>query len=617
MCPENHVSRARGTHREPSGDGFKRSQTSSYAYGGRKRCREPIPIAYDTTHQLLSDGTTTYSYDANGNPTMSGYATGSDNQITTDGTCTYTYDNVGDIVEKSKGSSLETWYYTYDTLNRLVSIEQTTNGTTAEYTVTYTYDVYGNLMKEQQWQTGGSVTTTYSVYDQGQVWADLNSSVSVTTRYIWGGPGSSQLYARVDVGVGLRQVSQDALGSVRDVWDATGVLDHVNYTVFGLITSETNAALGGYILFDGLREDRTSGTVMTPWRTLLTSLQRWMQPDPSGFGGGDGNLYRDCSNDPTNEVDQTGMQPAGGDVGAAIGGFVGNLLGDIIRAEGEHTLQFVPVPNFPKAAGGQSSFSFPGSFDIQPEPHYDGFVLQHVTRMWRQPGRDWHIAGKGDYWEVFPVKSKYQAFDGKWILDSLAWGPINPATGQIYEWRDTWYYRYFKTDLRDRFFGHSGDKAVEAAINLALANKDKYGTCNIWDMFEFPGDEEPIAQGGAVAQVGEAYYVSGLDWQQLPGVAEGLWPVGNPATLAGSLPSRYDKTAKVEDDLHTFFEAHPFNFSAVAWHVVNAPVGGAVQGWPGMTNPLPEGDAESIEKGANTLVSKVLNTKIGFPRFAK
>jgi len=263
--------------------------------------------SYDSTHQLLSDGTTTYSYDANGNPTMSGYATGSDNQVTNDGTWTYTYDNVGDIIEKSKGSSLETWYYTYDTLNRLVSIEQTTNGTTAEYTVTYTYDVYGNLMKEQQWQSGGSTTTTYSAYDNGQVWADLNSSLSATTRYIWGGPGSSQLYDRIDVGVGLRQVSQDALGSVRDVWDTTGVLDHLNYTAFGFITSETSWTLGGYILYDGLREDRASGTVMTEWRTLQTSLQRWMQTDPSGFGGGDDNLYRDCGNDPTNGTDRTGL----------------------------------------------------------------------------------------------------------------------------------------------------------------------------------------------------------------------------------------------------------------------------------------------------------------------
>ena len=39
------------------------------------------------------------------------------------------YDKAGDLVEKSKGAGLETWYYAYDTLNRLTSIEQTSNRT--------------------------------------------------------------------------------------------------------------------------------------------------------------------------------------------------------------------------------------------------------------------------------------------------------------------------------------------------------------------------------------------------------------------------------------------------------------------------------------------------------
>ena len=140
--------------------------------------------SYDATNQLLSDGTATYSYDANGNPAAAGYQTGTGNEITTDGTWTYTYDAAGDVVEKSKGAGLETWYYGYDTLNRLTSIEQTTNGTTAEYTATYTYDVLGHRFEEQDWQSGGSTTTTYSAFDGDQVWADLTSGMAVTTRYV-------------------------------------------------------------------------------------------------------------------------------------------------------------------------------------------------------------------------------------------------------------------------------------------------------------------------------------------------------------------------------------------------------------------------------------------------
>jgi len=51
---------------------------------------------YDTTSQLTSATHTyqsneTYSYDANGNRTMTGYQTGTDNRLTNDGTYTYTY----------------------------------------------------------------------------------------------------------------------------------------------------------------------------------------------------------------------------------------------------------------------------------------------------------------------------------------------------------------------------------------------------------------------------------------------------------------------------------------------------------------------------------------------
>src|SRR5206468_1005323 len=41
--------------------------------------------SYDVTSQLLSDGTTSYSFDLNGNRTMSGYTTGAGNRISTDG----------------------------------------------------------------------------------------------------------------------------------------------------------------------------------------------------------------------------------------------------------------------------------------------------------------------------------------------------------------------------------------------------------------------------------------------------------------------------------------------------------------------------------------------------
>ena len=109
----------------------------------------PVTYTYDATNQLVSDSTTSYSYDANGNRTMAGYTTGPANQITSDGTWTYTYDNEGNIIKKSMGPSAETWTYAYDNLNRLVSAQDhATDGGPVTESVNYTYDVLGNRIEE-------------------------------------------------------------------------------------------------------------------------------------------------------------------------------------------------------------------------------------------------------------------------------------------------------------------------------------------------------------------------------------------------------------------------------------------------------------------------------------
>jgi YD repeat-containing protein len=59
---------------------------------------------YDATGQLTGDGTSTFTFDLNGNRTMSGYTTNTGNQLTSDGTWSYTYDNEGNVATKTSGS---------------------------------------------------------------------------------------------------------------------------------------------------------------------------------------------------------------------------------------------------------------------------------------------------------------------------------------------------------------------------------------------------------------------------------------------------------------------------------------------------------------------------------
>ncbi len=259
----------------------------------------------DPTGQLTNADSTNYQFDANGNRTMVGYQTGVANRLSNDGVFTYTYDSEGNLSQKSKGSGLETWYYSYDHRNLLTSVRQTSNGSTNLLTLTYTYDALDHLIKQEKWQSGGSTTTTRFSYDGRNVWAELDGSNNVQVRYVWG-DATAQLFARIDTAT--EWVLTDHLGTVRDIVSAAGttVLDHIEYGPFGNIVSDTNAAYAGLYGYTGLRQDRDAGIVIADERTLYVTTGRWMQEDPITFQAGDPNLERYVGNNPTNAVDPSG-----------------------------------------------------------------------------------------------------------------------------------------------------------------------------------------------------------------------------------------------------------------------------------------------------------------------
>ena len=151
--------------------------------------------------------------------------------MTSDGTWTYSYDNNGNLIEKTKGSGLETWYYTYDNRNRLTQVRETSDGTTNVLTVNYAYDILDRRVSEVDWQSGVGSSTIRYAYDGQQVYADLNGSNVVQTRYLWG-DNTDQLLAEIQSGTAF-YVQTDRLGSVRDLFNGTGLVDHIEYDVFG------------------------------------------------------------------------------------------------------------------------------------------------------------------------------------------------------------------------------------------------------------------------------------------------------------------------------------------------------------------------------------------------
>jgi RHS repeat-associated protein len=261
---------------------------------------------YDGTSQLTNDGGTGYSYDANGNRNMAGWTTGADNQLTNDGTYTYTYDNEGNLIEKSKGTGQETWYYGYDQKNHLTSVRETTDGTTNELTVTYSYDVFGNMGQQLKWTNTTGLATLHEVYDGSEVYMDLNGSNNLQTTYIRGDQ-PNQLVARVASSTANWYLT-DREGSVRDITNASGsVIDAIAYDAFGKVLSQTATTVSGYYGFQGMRMDQDLGGYLDGWRFLNWSTGRYSQQDQSGLAP-DSNPYRFVHNDVTNATDPSGLE---------------------------------------------------------------------------------------------------------------------------------------------------------------------------------------------------------------------------------------------------------------------------------------------------------------------
>jgi RHS repeat-associated protein len=261
--------------------------------------------AYDGNSQLLQAGSQTYSYDLNGNPTGSGQVIGANNQLSSTGTDTYTYDANGNLIQDVTSVG-DTWTYTYNAANEQTSAVETDADNTVLASVSDTYDVFGNRIAETD--TLGGTTTTKMVYTpDGTLYADLNSTGTVQTRYL-AGNGPNDWMARVDSS-GVEWLLTDHLGSIRDVVNNAGtVLDAISYDAFGnILSGETDAGARGRLGFQGGELQVITGAYHFGIREYNPQTQRWNRVDPIGWASGQSNLYQFVGNSPTNATDPSGL----------------------------------------------------------------------------------------------------------------------------------------------------------------------------------------------------------------------------------------------------------------------------------------------------------------------
>jgi RHS repeat-associated protein len=281
---------------------------------------------HDSTDQLTGadhDGQTdeSYSYDENGNRTMSGYATTDNNRLTTDGVYNYTYDDEGNRLTRT---NIATGYwdeYTWDHRNRLVTITSKNNWGGITKTVDQTYDVFNQWIKRSVVSYGNPTPVeTYFSHEGGQVALQFEGSTasSLSHRYLWG-PAVDQLLADEKVtslaAAGAVQYPLgDHLGTLRDLatydaaTDTTTIANHRQFDSYGNITSETNAAVDQLFGYTGRALDEATGLQNNLNRWYDSKTGHWLSEDPIGFLASDANLGRYVGNSPTSFVDASGLE---------------------------------------------------------------------------------------------------------------------------------------------------------------------------------------------------------------------------------------------------------------------------------------------------------------------
>jgi RHS repeat-associated protein len=145
---------------------------------------------------------------------------------------------------------------------------------------------------------------------EGNVWADLNSSNQLQTRYLRGDL-VDQLFARISSAGTAAWYLTDIRGSVRGLTDNSGVLqDTISYDGFGRVTNESNASFGDRYKYTGRELDSETGLQYNRARYYDATKGRWTSQDPLGFGVDDTNLYRYVANSSPNATDPSGMAHA-------------------------------------------------------------------------------------------------------------------------------------------------------------------------------------------------------------------------------------------------------------------------------------------------------------------
>jgi len=269
-----------------------------------------------------------YSFDLNGNRTMTGFTTGQNNQMAGDGVFTYEYDDDGHRTKRTRVSTDpaddKVTEYAWDHRGRLISVTYKNNSDDVTKLITYRYDVFDRRIERKLDATSpidlADAAIESYVYDGDDVVLDFadpdgggEQQYGLRRRYQHAA-GVDQVMAQEDVSLSPSHDDRvlwqlvDRLGSTRDLARSNGTLAaHYKFDTFGKVLSGSSSTALTRYLFTGRELDPETGLQYNRARYYDPAVGRWISEDPLGFAAGDTNLSRYVGNGSTNWIDPTGL----------------------------------------------------------------------------------------------------------------------------------------------------------------------------------------------------------------------------------------------------------------------------------------------------------------------
>jgi len=279
--------------------------------------------SYDALHRLAGvdyANTSTdesYSYDASGNPTQTAtsatFTMGKENRILSDGVKNYAYDAEGNLITATVIASGAFREYRWDHRNRLLSVEDKSSSNELVQRVSFAYDGMDRRVRQTVERSGAITSDRLYVHDGDDVLMEFELAANdLVPRVAYlHGPQTDQVFAQDFGGRAYQWLLSDRQGSVRNIIDSTGAsLDQIRYDAYGQILSRQNSNIVSNYFYTGRTLDLATGLYYYRARYYEPTLGRFISVDPSGFKGGDDNLYRYAAGNPVNMADPTGLAAA-------------------------------------------------------------------------------------------------------------------------------------------------------------------------------------------------------------------------------------------------------------------------------------------------------------------